>query len=755
MSAILRAVLTLLAITSTTFAQVQIDDRPKPLDSGPLTKEELNRRKADGLLRDARAQYGLGILRQRHDKLIEAATSLEKALALDPDSLEVRRALVPVFVSIGREEEARTLCREVLDREPTDAETAFQFARLLKADGRPAEAIPVLQKAIAGKDAQSRPERLIFLLSDLYELLEKQGDFAGAAKAQDGLIRTITEKREQLLYGNGFTREDLQASLARAYERLGRACVKLKEYDRAVAAFRGARETLLKAEDPEVRREAVRINWNLSEVAAAQGRWADALEALDSYLEHAPVDIEPYEKKVEVLRKLGRERDVVPALRKYAAREEFQLNLQLLLARELAADARTRREAETVYLTLLQKNIKPEIYRGLFHLYRTEGDATKALDLFDESVRAYGKADAKADDREAGQERARAMLAVLRSDPPLVEALLGDALKELNAEKREINTWSFLAALAARAHKLPEAEHFYRQCMGRNLTPENEYKVYSGLIEVLMYQKKYSDAIDLCQGALFGPRKARNTNAILFEASMAGALAEQGKYDEAIKHCDEAVKMSSENSKVMQRCQRAEILGRAGRYDEAIRECEETIAEFPQQLRVRSARYALSNVYSLQGAHDKSEEQLRLILETDPDAALANNNLGYQLADRNVNLDEAERLIRRAIEVDRSTRKEAGEDGENAAYLDSLGWVLFRQGKAAEARIILEKAAALPEVADDPTVWDHLGDVYIKLDLAAKAKEAWNKARKLYDTTGRHKHDGRRAEVEKKLKTLR
>lgn len=749
-----RVVLIFLALTSTAVAQIQIDDRPKLLETGPLTKDDLNRRKADALLRDARAQFGLGILHQRQERLIEAATSLEKALTLDPDSLEVRRALVPVFVLIGREDSARTLAREVLDRNPYDVETAYQFARLLKSDGRPLEAIAVLQKAVTGKDAQSRPERLVFLLSDLYELLEKQGDFAGAAKAQDSLIRTIAEKREQLLYGNGFTRDDLQASLARAYERLGRACVKIKEYDRAVAAFRGARETLLKAEDPEVRREAVRINWNLSEVAVAQGRWADASEALDSYLEHAPADIEPYEKKVEILRKLGRERDIVPVLRKYAAREEYQLNLQLLLARELAADARTRREAEEVYLKLLQKNIKPEIYRGLFHLYKTEGDATKALDLFDNAIRMYSKADAKADDRETGQERARAMLSVLRSDPPLVEALLGDALKELTAEKREINTWSFLAALAARARKLPEAEHFYRQCLGSRLTPENEYKVYSGLIEVLMYQKKYADTIDLCQSALFGPRRARNTNAILFEASMAGAFAEQGKYTEALKHCDEAVKMSSEDAKVRQRCQRAEILGRASRYDEAIRECEETIKEFPQQLRVRTARYTLSSVYSLQGAHDKSEEQLRLILETDPDAALANNNLGYQLADRNLNLEEAERLIRRAIKVDRMTRKEAGDDGENAAYLDSLGWVLFRQGKAAEACGFLEKAAALPEGADDPTVWDHLGDVYVKLELPAKAKEAWQTARKLYDVTGRHKHDGRRAEVEKKLKTI-
>src|SRR6185436_16126653 len=97
-------------------------------------------------------------------------------------------------------------------------------------------------------------------------------DWAGAAKAQEGIIKTITEKHEQLLYGNGITREDLQATLARAYEGLGRACVKAKEYDRAVAAFRGARDTLLKTDDPDARHQAVRISLNVSEVAASQGK---------------------------------------------------------------------------------------------------------------------------------------------------------------------------------------------------------------------------------------------------------------------------------------------------------------------------------------------------------------------------------------------------------------------------------------------------------------------------------------------------
>src|SRR5205814_2307409 len=104
------------------------------------------------------------------------------------------------------------------------------------------------------------------------------------------------------------------------------------------------------------------------------------------------------------------------------------------------------------------------------------------------------------------------------------------------------------------------------------------------------------------------------------------------------------------------------------------------------------------------------------------------------LAEQNRNLDEAERLIRRAIELDRRARSAGDSDdfeeeqiteNDNAAYLDSLAWVLFRKGKLGEARQWLEKALALPDGKHDATVWDHFGDVCYRLKDVAKAREAW------------------------------
>src|SRR5262249_61895431 len=114
----------------------------------------------------------------------------------------------------------------------------------------------------------------------------------------------------------------------------------------------------------------------------------------------------------------------------------------------------------------------------------------------------------------------------------------------------------------------------------------------------------------------------------------------------------------------------------------------------------------------------------------------------------------------KALALDRDERtkgKAVGPDAdrENAAYVDSLGWVLFRRGKLAEARQELERAAALPEGKDDPVVWDHLGDVCARQDDTRRARSAWQKAIELYDRAVRRKGDERYNEIKHKLNLLK
>ena len=101
---------------------------------------------------------------------------------------------------------------------------------------------------------------------------------------------------------------------------------------------------------------------------------------------------------------------------------------------------------------------------------------------------------------------------------------------------------------------------------------------------------------------------------------------------------------------------------------------------------------------------------------------MALNYLGYMLADRGTRLDEALGYIRRAVAL----------DPQNGAYLDSLGWVYYKMGNYELAEENLRRASE--RMGDDPTIHDHLGELYLKtgrLKLAAthweRSLDEWNK----------------------------
>jgi tetratricopeptide (TPR) repeat protein len=123
---------------------------------------------------------------------------------------------------------------------------------------------------------------------------------------------------------------------------------------------------------------------------------------------------------------------------------------------------------------------------------------------------------------------------------------------------------------------------------------------------------------------------------------------------------------------------------------------------------------------------DEADAEFRKILASippsDPQTAATLNYLGYMNADRGVKLDESLNYIKQALTF----------EPNNGAYLDSLGWVYFKLGKYDLAEENLTKAAV--HMGSDPTVQEHLGDLYQKtgrLKLAAahweRAMGEWNK----------------------------
>jgi tetratricopeptide (TPR) repeat protein len=285
------------------------------------------------------------------------------------------------------------------------------------------------------------------------------------------------------------------------------------------------------------------------------------------------------------------------------------------------------------------------------------------------------------------------------------------------------------------------------------------HEIYILLVRILEEGKKTEAKVEMLREAV--SKKIRRKE--LFQAELARGLATLEKFEEAKQVAKSLVKETEEGSDehyeaTLTLCI---VLYRAQELDEAQKICEQLLHRHSQPDRQRHLLYLLSGIAAHKKEHETSEKHLKKILELDPEDASANNDLGYLWADQNRDLTEAERMIRLAIEQDRKLRKQrqpAGENGAvehaNAAYLDSLGWVLYRQGKLREALEQLLKAAALPE-GEDPVIWDHLGDVYRDLKQSDYAKRCWQRALELYGKSKRQGLDDKREALEMKLQELK
>lgn len=160
----------------------------------------------------------------------------------------------------------------------------------------------------------------------------------------------------------------------------------------------------------------------------------------------------------------------------------------------------------------------------------------------------------------------------------------------------------------------------------------------------------------------------------------------------------------------------AQLLRDAGRDEEALVLLDQVLAKQPNQAEVL---YDAALLAEKLGRMAIVESNLRRVIELRPDSAHAYNALGYSFADRGIRLDEARQLITKALEL-------APED---PFIMDSMGWVLFRQGDIQGALGFLQRAYAQKK---DAEIAAHLGEVLWRLDRRDEAKGVWVEASKRF-----------------------
>jgi tetratricopeptide (TPR) repeat protein len=147
-------------------------------------------------------------------------------------------------------------------------------------------------------------------------------------------------------------------------------------------------------------------------------------------------------------------------------------------------------------------------------------------------------------------------------------------------------------------------------------------------------------------------------------------------------------------------------------YPRAIALLDRGIKEYPDSV---DLRYAMASTYEDMGRIASALHELTGLLNARPDDPAAMNALGYTLADHSKELSRARKLIERAYAA----------APKNAAILDSLGWVLFRQGHVAEAEPYLRAAYEDDRGGD---IAAHLGEVLWRLGKPADAEHIWSEA---------------------------
>lgn len=222
-------------------------------------------------------------------------------------------------------------------------------------------------------------------------------------------------------------------------------------------------------------------------------------------------------------------------------------------------------------------------------------------------------------------------------------------------------------------------------------------------LDALRKQKNDAGAV-----ALLEPIVAKFPTEPFVNARYVEALTRAGQIDQAKAHAAEQAKLGNRNVIAV-----SEAYAQSTDFPGAIAFVKSAIATKPEEL---DLRFQLGSLFERSGDRNAAEEVFLAVLEKNPQHAPSLNYLGYMWAESGVNLERAQEMLTRAV----------GQEPNNGAYVDSLGWVYFRQGNLDLAEKHLTDATKL--LPRDPTVHEHLGDVLAKRGDMQRALQLYRMA---------------------------
>jgi tetratricopeptide (TPR) repeat protein len=261
-----------------------------------------------------------------------------------------------------------------------------------------------------------------------------------------------------------------------------------------------------------------------------------------------------------------------------------------------------------------------------------------------------------------------------------------------------------------------------------NLDTNLGARVAAQIVDTHRQGKAFQKAVDEADAAL-----KKYPDDRMIRMVRASALAELGRVDEAAADVRKFLDGSNDRETYLTLAQLYEKGKNYTEMAKAIDAAEKLSLTGEEKEAIHFMRGAM---YEKMKRLDDSEKEFRKVLALNPDSASALNYLGYMFADRNVKLNEALEMIKKAVD----------QEPHNGAYLDSLGWVYFRLDRLDEAEDNLRRA--LQRAGNDPTIHDHLG--------LKDAIVQWEASMKLWNAGSPSEHDPQEvAKIQKKLESAK
>ena len=401
-------------------------------------------------------------------------------------------------------------------------------------------------------------------------------------------------------------------------------------------------------------------------------------------------------------------KNAIDAYRKAIELDRDNLDAIRGLAQNLMNDGQTDAALEQYKIIADANPEDAQTYLRMAEIYRKSGK-------FDQALESLKKAGSMVQD---SIEVPYNMAAVYQAQGRYDEAIqvLQDLLKKTEkadngyTQPEKNNRSVFLERLGTiyrDNNNSPQAVETFRKMLP--LGDENAERGYQQIIDTYREAKQWQQATDAAKEAV---QKLPNNRGL--KMVYAAQLADMGQPDAGLQQVKSLLKGTPEDRDVyITLSQMYSRLKRWPEAEEALDKAEQLSTKDEDKQYVYFLR---GSTFERQKKYEPAEEMFRKVLAGDPQNATALNYLGYMLADRGVKLDEALGLIKKAVDLDPA----------NGAYLDSLGWAYFKLGKYESAEDTLIKASQ--RIGTDPTVQDHLGDLYQKTGRLKLAAAHWERA---------------------------